>query len=68
MALTHSSSAQGGARSTVLVWIEDQGHSEGVGGGSHTLAGEQRDWLIIVVFIPGRIEATAEGETKDIKF
>lgn len=52
----------------MFVWIEDQGHSEGVGAGSHTLAGEQRDWLIIVVFIPGRIEATAEGETKDIKF
>lgn len=35
---------------------------------SDRLAHQQRDWLIIVVFIPERIEATAEGETKDIKF
>lgn len=41
---------------------------EGVGGRRDSLAQEQRDWLIIVVLIPGRIEATAEGETKDIKF
>lgn len=46
-----------------------QGHSEGVGGGcSRQTCPRAKGSLIIVVFIPGRIEATAEGETKDIKF
>lgn len=41
---------------------------EGAGERSDRRARAERDPLIIVVFIPGRNEATAEGKTKDIKF
>ena len=51
-----------------LCGFRTKGAARRVGCWSDRLAHQQRDWLIIVMFIPERTEATAEGETKDIRF
>lgn len=65
---SHQPGAQGRAMSAGFGFRTKGIMREGAGERSDRRARAERDPLIIVVFIPGRIEATAEGKTKDIKF